>query len=142
MKHLSYSISYPIRKSREEVFQAIVDPATLITYFPKTSSGFFEEGVTVLWTWDHESAEFAVDRVIPNERIEGHWQAYGVDYDVTTLFEFTTRSDGITVVTISESGFYDDEKGHIASYAQCSGWTDFLLCLRARLEHNIDLRSY
>lgn len=142
MKYLSYSISYPIRKSREEVFRAIVDPAILTTYFPKTASGFFEEGAILLWTWDHESAEFSVDRVIPSERIEGHWQAYGVNYEVTTIFEFTAREDGVTVVTISEHGFHDDDKGHVASYAQCSGWTDFLLCLRARLEHNIDLRQF
>ena len=142
MQNLSYSISYPIRKSREEVFRAIVDPAILTSYFPKTASGFFENGVTLLWTWDRESAEFTVAHVTPNERIEGHWQAYGVDYEVETIFELKTREDSVTIVTISERGFHDDDKGHIASYAQCSGWTDFLLCLRARLEHNIDLRQF
>lgn len=68
----------------------------------------------MLWTWDHETAEFSVDRVTQNDRIEGHWQAYGVDYDVATIFEFKTRSDGMTIVTISEGGFRDDEKGRIA----------------------------
>lgn len=139
---LNYSISYPIAKPREDVFRAFVDPAILITYFPKHASGPLQDGVTVRWTWDHEMADFSVDRLIPYDSIKAHWQAYGVEYEVNTEFMFHARKDGMTIVTITESGFHDDEKGRIASYAQCSGWTDFLLCLRARLEHNIDLRQY
>jgi uncharacterized protein YndB with AHSA1/START domain len=141
METIHYSISHTIRKPREEVFNAVFDPDILSTYFTKASSGPLVSGSKVIWTWVNDTQEsFFVENAIPNEMIEGHWEAWKVDYHVKTKFEFTTKDDGSTLVRLTESGFKNDELGRMSAFGQCNGWTDMLLCLKARLEFNIDLR--
>ena len=49
-----------------------------------------------------------------------------------------TRS---TMVQISESGWRDNPKGLESSYGNCSGWMHMACCLKAFLEHDINLRA-
>jgi uncharacterized protein YndB with AHSA1/START domain len=44
-------------------------------------------------------------------------------------------------VTITESGWKDDEAGRKASYANCEGWTEMLACLKAWMEYGIQLHK-
>lgn len=137
MKNIKYTISQTIRKPIAEVFQAVVDDKILSTYFCKSASGPIVEGATVVWNWVTDgSKEFVVSKVTENEKIEGHWKA---DY-VTTVFDFVKKDDSTTIVRITKSGFHDDETGRVSSYGQCNGWTHMLVCLKARLVFDIDLR--
>ena len=141
METLHFTVSQSIRKPIAEVFHAIVDPQIISTYFPTSSSGPLVAGAKVTWTWPADAEEyFFVDNVIANEKIEGHWKAWKVEYDVRTTFTFIAKEAGVTLVRISEDGFHSDEAGRESSYGQCSGWTHMLLCLKARLEFDIDLR--
>src|SRR5690242_7657439 len=107
MDILSYTIAQRIRKPREAVFAAIVDPRIFVTYFPLEASGPLEEGAAVQWKWGKESAEFFVTDLTPLQRIEGHWEAWKVAYHVQTTFEFLAEGDS-TVVRITERGFHND----------------------------------
>jgi len=141
MDSISFTVSQHIGKPVAEVFHAIVDPEILSTYFTKSSSGALERGAKVTWFWPaNEEEYFFVDEVIPNEKITGHWKAWKVDYHVSTTFTFISKEDGVTLVRITEDGFHNDEAGRESAFGQCSGWTHMLMCLKARLEFDIDLR--
>ena len=141
METIHFTISQAIRKPVAEVFHAVADPIILSSYFTRASSGPLEIGAKVTWKWDGDFEEyFFVTNVILNEKIEGHWEAWKVDYHVNTKFEFTAKDDNSTTVRITEEGFHNDEIGHESAFGQCNGWTHMLMCLKAWLEHDIDLR--
>lgn len=60
-----------------------------------------------------------------------------------TLTEIMLESKGIksTLVRITESGWPLDESGVLKCMGQTEGWTHFLCCLKAYVEHGIDLRK-
>jgi len=92
MDSIHFTVSQSIRKPVAEVFHAVVDPNILSTYFTKASSGPLESGAKVTWFWPgNEEEYFFVENVIPNEKIEGHWKAWKVDYHVTTTFTFISK---------------------------------------------------
>lgn len=141
METIGYTASQHIRKPIAEVFHAVEDHDILCSYFTKTASAPMTEGAKVSWGWGGgETEEFFVTHVTPNKKIAGHWKAWKVDYHVDTVFIFTAKEDGRTQVAITESGFHNDETGRESAFGQCSGWTHMLMCLKAQLEHNIDLR--
>jgi hypothetical protein len=46
-----------------------------------------------------------------------------------------------TVVLVKESKFNDDSSGIIQALGQTEGWANFLACLKAYLEYDINLRK-
>ena len=44
------------------------------------------------------------------------------------------------MLSISESGWKTDREGLKGSHDNCSGWTHMAMCLKAYLEHGLDLR--
>ncbi len=54
---------------------------------------------------------------------------------------FESLSADETLVSIVESGWWDTEKGREDSYLNCYGWTHLACCLKAYLEHGINLRA-
>jgi uncharacterized protein YndB with AHSA1/START domain len=142
MQTIHFTISQTIHKPKAEVFHSVVDPDILSSYFTKSSSGPMKKGAALKWTWPGADEEgiFYVDDVIAEEKIESHWQAWKVEYDVNTKFEFIAKDDNTTVVQITESGFHNDDIGHESAFGQCQGWTHMLMCLKARLEFGIDIR--
>jgi uncharacterized protein YndB with AHSA1/START domain len=61
-------------------------------------------------------------------------------YDVKVIFEFESLDDGGTMLSISEEGWKTDAEGLKASHDNCGGWTHMATCLKAWIEHGIDLR--
>ena len=61
-------------------------------------------------------------------------------YPVTVVFELEALDDGTTMLAISESGWKTDADGLKGSHDNCSGWTHMAMCLKAWIEHGIDLR--
>ena len=143
MQTIGYTISQRIRRPRTEVFHAVVDPEIITSYFCHRISGPLEEGKGVTMTWIVDGKEIVdllhVTSIIPEEKIVSHWKAWKVEYDVTCTFTFEDKDDD-TVVTITENGFHNDDAGRESSYGQCQGWTHMLMCMKARLEFDIDLR--
>jgi hypothetical protein len=55
--------------------------------------------------------------------------------------KFESLEDKSTMVSITESGWKQDEKGLESSYGNCSGWAHMSCCLKAFVEYGINLRK-
>ena len=143
----NYTVSTKILRPVNEVFDAIVSRESMARYFTDRSSSDLVAGERVVWTWD-EWGDFPVtiNVVEKNRRIElaldsKQWQKTAEDsYDVLVIFEFEATDDGNTLLSISEAGWRTDPEGLRGSHDNCSGWTHMTMCLKANLEHDIDLR--
>lgn len=143
----NYTVNTRIAKPVADVFDAIVSSDKLIRYFTNGSSGDLVEGATVRWRWDdYGELPVVVRKIVAQQRIElvidsAVWKKTGNEaYDVLVIFEFEALEDGDTLLSISEEGWKTDADGLKGSHDNCSGWTHMALCLKARIEHDIDLR--
>ena len=140
---LKFAVQTKIAKPVETVFNAIVNPDKLSSYFTKTSTGPLAEGATVTWRF----AEFDMDvpvsvkQVLPNRLIVFEWPT--IDGDRSTRVEIALEAldTNSTLVKISESGWRPDQKGLNDSYMNCQGWMQMSCCLKAFLEYGINLRE-
>ena len=129
-----------VLKPVSEVFAAIVDPAKMSGYFISGASGPMEQGSSIEWKFDDVGAKLSVDvkEIVKNRRIVFDWTASGVKARVTVGLE--QRGNNATLVTIKEAGWPMDATGVQRALEQTAGWTDFLCCLKAFLQHGINLR--
>lgn len=129
-----------IAKPVDMVFEAIIDPKQLSHYFVSSASARLEEGRMVLWTWDDYNAkhEVCVDEVKPNRLISFKWSATGFETKVAIHLE---QKEDKTIVKVVEESWPEDEAGIRAFGENSQGWMHFLLCLKAYLEHGINLRK-
>ncbi len=143
----TFTIQTTINKPVGEVFDAIVDPSKLQQYFAGRSSGPLAPGARVVWFWEGWGEyPVTVDEVVPHERVvlrlnSTEWKKSSSDsYDVRVVFEVESLSPDKTLLKISEDGWKDDADGIKASYENCGGWQHMATCMKAWLEHGIDLR--
>lgn len=141
---LGFKISGRIAKPVDEVFDAVVNPKKLSGYFTTIggASAPLVEGTTVTW-WGDVPVE--VDEIMPAERIVLRWDASqpagAPSYKTRIEMKFDALDGDATMVTIAESGWVEDENGRSKSYLNCEGWTQMLCCMKAYLEHGINLRE-
>jgi uncharacterized protein YndB with AHSA1/START domain len=128
-----------IAKPPAEVFDAIVDPAKMTQYFiTRGSSRLTREG-KVTWEWADVDAKLEVEiaQYEQDRKIGLAWSATGYPTKVTLMVE----PDGTgTKLTAAEAPFALTEDGARRAMQQTQGWTDFCCCLKAYLDHGIDLR--
>ena len=144
----NYTVQTKIKRPVEAVFRAVAEGDELCRYFTSETTGDLTEGREVGWRWaDYEfTLPVTVDRVVENERIElildsAQWRKTSDEgYPVSIVFEFHAIDAETTMLSISESGWPADADGLNASHENCSGWTHMAACLKAWLEHGIDLR--
>jgi uncharacterized protein YndB with AHSA1/START domain len=138
-----FEVQLKILKPVHEVFEAVVDPKKLSGYFTKTASGRLAPGATVMWSFPEFPEEFPVKvkEVVPDERIVFEWEAQEGGYDTRIEMKFKPLDDGATMVQISESGWRDTPKGIESSYSNCGGWMHMMCCMKAYVEHRINLRA-
>lgn len=144
----NYTIQTKILRPVSEVFDAVVSKDKLCKYFTSKASGDFEEGAEIRWRWGHYEIELPVivDRIVANELIEltldsKVWKkTISKSYPVKVIFEFEKLEDGATMLSISEEGWKTDPDGLKGSHDNCGGWTHMAMCLKAWIEHDIDLR--
>jgi uncharacterized protein YndB with AHSA1/START domain len=138
-----FEVQLKILKPVHEVFEAVVDPKKLSGYFTKTASGRLAPGATVMWSFPEFAEEFPVKvkEVVPDERIVFEWEAQEGGYDTRIEMKFKPLDDGATMVQISESGWRDTPKGIESSYSNCGGWMHMMCCMKAYVEHRINLRA-
>ena len=144
----NYTVQTKILRPVADVFDAIVRREKLCHYFTNKTTGDLVEGAEIGWTWDHYvfTLPVRVDRVVENERIEltidsAEWKKTTAEaYPVKIVFEFEALDDGSTLFSISEAGWRTDADGLKGSHDNCGGWTHMAMCLKAWLEHDIDLR--
>lgn len=144
----SYTVQTRIMRPVADVFDAIVSSDKLCKYFTDRSSGDLEEGQQIGWHWAHyePTLPVTVNKIIENELIEltldsAEWKkTVAESYPVKVIFEFETLDDGSTMLSISEAGWKTDADGLKGSHDNCGGWAHMSMCLKAWLEHDIDLR--
>jgi uncharacterized protein YndB with AHSA1/START domain len=129
-----------ILKSAHDVFEAIVDPEKMSGYFISSGNSRMEPGKTIKWIWEDYDAEhdIKVQKVEKDKFISFNWAASGVE----TLVEISLEPKGEnqTLVKVSETEWPLDEEGVKRSLGQTQGWVNMLCCLKAYVEHNINLR--
>jgi len=128
-----------IARPPAEVFEAIVDPARMANYFISRGSGRIAQGAKLEWEWADVGAKLAVEVmwVEPGKRIIFVWSASGTPTKVTLAL---APDGGATKLECIESPFALTQPDVARALAQTTGWTDFACCLKAYLEHGIDLR--
>jgi uncharacterized protein YndB with AHSA1/START domain len=144
---LTFKIAGRIARPVHDVFEAVVDPEQMSSYFTTGGAkGRLETGATVTWDFADFPGAFPVElvEVEQDRRIVLRWQAAdgGDDpYQTTVTMEFDGLDDGRTLVTIAEEGWRESDAGQQASYGNCEGWTGMLCALKAWVEHGIRLRD-
>jgi uncharacterized protein YndB with AHSA1/START domain len=141
---LRFQVYAKIAKPLAAVFAAIIDPHELSSYFTTGgASAPLVQGATVIWKFGAMPGEFPVKvtKLISNERIEFDWEANERGYDTHVEMSFEALDASTTIVRIAEYGWREDPKGLESSYGNCYGWTQMLCCLKAWVEHRINLRQ-
>lgn len=143
----NYTVSTKIMRPVAEVFAAVVSRDQMKNYFVDDANEDLRAGKTIRWRWDHYGESLVVVKSVElNKRIEltidsNEWDKTANDsYDVAVIFEFEALDDASTRVSISEDGWKTDAEGLKASHENCGGWMHMATCLKAWMEHDIDLR--
>ena len=145
-----FSVAGRISRPVSEVFEAVVDPGQLSSYFTTGGArGRIEAGATVTWDFHDFPGAFPVEvvEVVKDERIMLRWDSSepvpaGVAPARTTVtMTFAPLDDGRTRVSIEEHGWSPSPDGFKASYQNCEGWTGMLCAMKVWLEHGIRLRE-
>ena len=127
-----------IQKPIETVFENIVNPDKMNQYFIGTSTGRIEQDAELIWTFPEfeEKCPLTVTEVIPNSKIAFVW-----DPETIVTIQLTEQADKSTLVHVTEDGKENTEKGIKWFGGNTEGWANFLACLKAFSEYNINLRK-
>ncbi len=148
----TYAVYTHIDRPVDQVFKAVVDHTIFEKVMFKSCSGDLVEGETVIWDNGEWAREVHVDKVVVNEKIEISFkpsdfaipvlrQGDQRDYVAKLVFLFEAADVGGTLVTLCEYGWGSDSRSVLQSYGHCSGWQEMLMCLKAYLVYDLDLRS-
>lgn len=139
-----FTVHSKVRRPVAEVFDAVYRPDQLRRYFTTAgASGPLDEGKTVSWEFaDHPGAfDIQVKKVIPGKLIVFEWPSDTGGSKTRVEMTFEAVDEKTTLVSITESGWPDTPKGRESSYGNCQGWAQMLCCLKAWVEHGINLRE-
>lgn len=139
----TFKVQLKIQKPVADVFDAVVNPTKLTGYFLQTTSGPLMEGATVQWKFAEvpEAFDVVVREVLRDARIVLEWPAAPGGYETRVEMVFTPIDERNTLVQIGESGWREDPPGIAASYDNAGGWMHMMCCMKAYLEHGINLRA-
>ena len=146
---LKFKVHTKIQKPVEEVFDGVRNPEKLSKYFTTGgASAPLDENTTVMWDFADFPGAFPVrvKEVVPNKLIAFEWDAAGESGTVKNMvcrveITFEALNGHETLVSISESGWPETQKGLDLSYGNCMGWSQMLSALKAYLEYGINLRQ-
>lgn len=135
---LNIKASIQIQKPIHEVFENIVNPDKMTNYFIATSTGRIIENAELVWTFPEfdEKCPVTITQVIPNKKITFVW-----DPETVVDFELQELADKRTLVKVTEGTKEVNEKNIKWFAGNTEGWANFLACLKAFSEYNINLRK-
>ena len=138
---LEIKAALQILKPVNDVFEAIVDPVKMSSYFISKSSGRLEEGRQVFWQFPEFKDEFPVrtGKIERNKYISFYWTQDGIELLVEMTL--TPTETNATIVTVTEKKRNNDDEGIKWLKGNTEGWANFLACLKAYLEYGINLRK-
>ena len=147
MSERNYTVQTRISRPASDVFDAIVNNNRICQYFTDKTSGPLAEGDTVVWSWEQWGEypvvvkEIAENQLIHLQLNSKDWKkTESENYTVDVFLELVELDKDSTMLSISEQGWKTDRPGLKGSHDNCSGWTHMAACLKAWLEHSIDLR--
>lgn len=135
---LTAKATLQIQKPVEEVFEAIVNPEQMTKYFISESSGRMETGKELTWEFGDFPGKFPVKvmEVQSNKSVSFVW-----DEETVVNITLDEQPDKSTVVKVAEGEKELSEKNLKWLTDNTSGWANFLDCLKAYVEHGINLRK-
>ena len=141
MQKLEISVGIQIAQPPHNVFEAIVDPQKMSNYFISESTGRMEEGKRLVWRFPEfdVDAPVQVGRIETDKYISFNWDTDGQSLQVE--ISLTPAPNNTTIVKITEGKMEQNEAGIAWLKGNTEGWANFLACLKAYLEHGINLRK-
>lgn len=142
MNTLEIKAGIQVAKPINEVYDAIINPDKMKNYFISKSSGVIEEYKTIQWGFPEMDMLFdiRVGKLQLNKYISYYWK----DLDGTETFvEFflESKEPSLTYVKVTEKERTNDDEGINWLKRNTEGWANFLACLKAWMEYNINLRK-
>jgi len=139
---LEIKTALQILKPIDEVFEAVIDPDKMSNYFISKSDNRIEEGKMCTWEFPEFPDAFPVyiQKVIKNEYISYYWDGSN-DSETNVEMNFEPRDNNASLVTITEKSMPNNEAGIKWLKSNTEGWANFLACLKAFVEHGINLRK-
>ncbi|MBP9793163.1 MAG: SRPBCC domain-containing protein [Flavobacterium sp.] len=141
MTKLEINCAMQIQKPIHDVFEAIVNPERMSNYFISQSTGIMETGKNLIWKFPEFDFEcpVKVQKVEKDKYVSFYWENSGVDLLVE--ISLSEKENNSTLVTISEKSMENNEVGLKWLTGNSFGWSNFLACLKAYVEYNINLRK-
>lgn len=139
---LSARVELAVAKPPSVVFEAIIDPEKMAKYFITSGDRRMAAGQVVRWCFDdHGGAKLDVKvlELDADRRVAFLWPATGADTRVDV--RLTAAASG-TTVEVTEGTWAVSDEGISGLTQQTQGWMHFLCCLKAWLEHGINLRGH
>ena len=138
---LEIHVAMQIQKPISEVFEAIVYPEQMTNYFISKSTGKMEEGKELIWNFPEFDIDYPirVGKIETNKFISYYWSIDNLELLVEITL--TEKENNSTLVSITEKNRDNDEAGLKWLSGNSFGWSNFLACLKAYLEYNINLRK-
>ncbi len=135
---LESNAAIQIQKPIEDVFEGIVNPAKMTNYFISESSGRLEAGKEVIWKFPEFDDRFPITEV----KIETN-RSISFVWDPETVVKITLIKlpDYSTLVKVNEKEKKLNENNLKWALENSGGWANFLACLKAYLEYDINLRK-
>jgi len=127
-----------IQKPVEEVFEGIVNPEKMTKYFISESNGRLETGKELIWKFPEFPNECPIKeiKVENNRSISFVW-----DEETIVKIALETQPDKSTIVRVTEDGKENNPNNLKWVIENTEGWANFLACMKAYLEHGIQLRK-
>lgn len=141
---LRFEVFGHISRPVSEVFEAVVDPKQISSYFTTGGAlGRLEEGATVSWDFHDFPGAFPVEvvEVVPERRVVLVWGGGERGARTRVTIRFEPVSPDRTLVSIAEEGWPSTPEGLKASYGNCMGWSQMLCAMKAWVEHGLNLRE-
>lgn len=135
---LTAKATLQIQKPIAEVFEAIVNPEKMTKYFISKSTGRMETGKELTWEFPEWNDTFTVKvtEVQADKSVSFVW-------DKETVVNITLEElpDKSTLVKVTEGEKELNEKNLEWCLGNTFGWANFLDCMKAYLEYDINLRK-
>ncbi|MES2573518.1 MAG: SRPBCC domain-containing protein [Bacteroidota bacterium] len=127
-----------IQKPIEEVFEGIINPEKMTKYFISESTGRLETGKELIWKFPEFPDECPVKKIKTetNSSVSFVW-----DEETVVNISLEPQPDKSTVVKVTEDGKTNNEDNLKWVIGNTEGWANFLACMKAYLEHGIQLRK-
>ncbi|MEH6536628.1 MAG: SRPBCC domain-containing protein [Psychroserpens sp.] len=135
---LESNATIQIQKPIEDVFEGIVNPEKMTKYFISESSGRLESGKEVIWKFPEFEDKYPVKeiKIENNSSISFVW-----DPETVVIITLEKWPDDSTIVRVNENGKELNEDNLKWALENSGGWANFLACMKAYLEYDIQLRK-